>query len=120
VLKSFSGLGYLFRQYLRREPIDVWLDSAIKEMDPQINSSTAKYNQQVISLLNPSDTKFSGMFNGLGARYGNRMGAFLAKAPQSELSFQAAGSGGLTSRQLSSSTMLLELAFSDLSQLFPE
>jgi hypothetical protein len=119
VIRRFTTFGYLFRQYLRREPIDVWLKSAVTELEPQINSITSKYNEQVITLLNAKDAKFSGMFSGLSARHGNNLAIFLSKAARPELSFQAKGSAGFTSRQMSSTSLLLELAFADLSELVP-
>jgi len=120
VINRFSRLGYLFRQYTRREPIDVWLKSAVKELDPQINAVTSKYNEQVINLLNAKDAKFNGMFSGLAARHGNNLAIFLSKAARPELSYQATGALSLTSRQMSSTSLLLELAFSDLSEMIPE
>jgi hypothetical protein len=119
VIGRFTSLGYLFRQYLRREPIDVWLKSAVTELDPQISAVTSKYSEQVINLLNAKDAKFSGMFSGLAARHGNNLAIFLSKAARPELSFQTKGTATLTSRQMSSTSLLLELAFSDLGELAP-
>jgi|GEM_PF-241532 len=119
VISRFTSLGYLVRQYLRREPIDVWLKAAVKELDPQISNITSKYSEQVIALLDAKDAKFSGMFSGLAARHGNNLAIFLSKAVRPELAFQARGSASFTSRQMSSTSLLMELAFADLSELVP-
>src|SRR6185369_1264360 len=93
--------------------------SAVAELEPQISGITSKFNQQVISFLDAKDAKFAGMFSGLTARHGNNLAIFLSKAARPELSFQARGSTSLTSRQMSSTSLLMELAFSDISELVP-
>src|SRR5262249_10866283 len=73
-----------------------------------------------ITLLNAKNTKFSAMFDDLAARQGNKLAVYLSRAARPEFAVQSGGTASLTSRQFSASSLLLELAFLDLTEICPD